>query len=65
MAVRKRPDESTDSLIKRFKKEVIKSEILKELRKREYYVAPSEKRRRKSQEAQRRARKKLAKVKQY
>lgn len=61
MAIKARPDESLDSMLRRFKRDTVKSEILKELRKREYYVAPSEKRRRKSIEAQRRARKSMSK----
>lgn len=66
MAIKKKfPEETVDSMLRRFKKEVLKSEIIKEIRSREYYVSPSEKRRRKSAEAQRRARKKQAKVKQY
>ena len=66
MAIKKKfPEETVDSMLRRFKKEVLKSEIIKELRGREYYLSPSEKRRRKSAEAQRRARKKQAKVKQY
>lgn len=65
MAIKRRPEETVDSMLKRFKKEVLKSEVLKDLRKKEYYVSPSEKRRLKSAEAQKRARKKMAKIKQY
>ena len=65
MAIKRRPDETLDSMLRRFKKEVVKSEVLKDLRKKEYYVSPSEKRRLKSAEAQKRARKKMAKVKLY
>ena len=65
MAIKRRPEETVDSVLKRFKKEVLKSEVLKDLRKHEYYVAPSEKRRLKSAEAQKRARKKMAKMNQY
>ena len=65
MAIKARPGEPLDSMLRRFKKEVLKSEVLKDLRKHEYYVSPSEKRRLKSAEAQKRARKKMAKVKQY
>lgn len=65
MAIKRRPDETIDSMLKRFKREVVKSEILKDLRKHEYYIAPSEKRRLKSAEAQKRERKKQAKIKQY
>lgn len=65
MAIRKRPEESIDSMLKRFKRETVKSEVLKELRKREYYMPPSEKKRRKSAEAQKRARMKQPKERQY
>lgn len=65
MAVKQRPGETVDSMLKRFKKEVVKSELIKELRKREHYVAPSEKRRIKSAEARRRAAKKAAKTRMY
>ena len=65
MAVKQRPGESVESMLHRFKKEVVKSEILKDLRKREFYVSPSEKRRMKSNEAQKRAKKNQAKVKLY
>lgn len=65
MAIIVKKDESLDSALRRFKKEVVKSEVLKDLRKHEYYVAPSEKRRLKSAEAQKRARKKAAKQKLY
>lgn len=66
MAVRKKfPEETVDSMLRRFKKEVLKSEVLKDLRKREYYIPPSQKRRIKSAEAQKRAKKNAAKVKKY
>lgn len=65
MAIKRHPQETVDSMLKRFKKEVLKSEVLKDLRKHEYYIAPSEKRRLKSAEAQKRARKKMAKMNQY
>lgn len=65
MAIKRRPEDTIDSMLKRFKKEVVKSEILKDLRKHEYYISPSEKRRIKSAEAQKRAKKKMAKMKMY
>ena len=65
MATIARPNESVDSMIKRFKREVVKSEVLKELKKRSYYIPPSEKRRIKSAEAQKRARKNMPKQKMY
>ena len=65
MAIKARPGETVESMLRRFKKETLKSEILKDLRKHEYFVSPSEKRRLKSAEAQKRAKKKLAKQKLY
>ena len=65
MAIKRRPDETLDSMLKRFKKTVVKSEVLKDLRKHEFYVSPSEKRRIKSAEAQKRAKKKAVKQKLY
>lgn len=59
-----RKDETLDSALRRFKKETIKSGTLIELRKREYYMSPSQKRRAKSKEAQKRIKKKT-KVKLY
>lgn len=61
MAIKKRPEETVDSMIKRFKKEMLKSELMKEIRKREFYVPKSEKRRLKDAEAMRRLKKKTAK----
>lgn len=58
MAVRLRSGETFDSLLRRFKKDVVKSDVIKELRRREHYLSPSEKRRKKSLEAQKRIRKK-------
>jgi small subunit ribosomal protein S21 len=55
--VKLRPDETFESLLKRFKKSVIKAGVLQELRKREYYVKPSVKRKLKSEAARKRARK--------
>ena len=49
--------ESVDSLLKRFKREVLKSGITAELRKREAYIAPSAKKRLKHEQALKRARK--------
>lgn len=63
MAVKARPGETLDSMLKRFKKEVVKGDILKDLRKHEFYVPPSEKRRIKSAEAQKRAKRREAKQK--
>lgn len=63
MAVKARPGETLDSMLKRFKKEVVKGDILKDLRKHEFYVPPSERRRIKSAEAQKRAKRREAKQK--
>ena len=57
MAIKARPGENLDSMLRRFKKEVVKGGILQDLRKHEYYVAPSEKRRIKSAQARKRAKK--------
>ena len=53
----RRKDESVEDLIKRFKKKVTNEGILTELRKREYYLSPSEKRKEKSKQAQKKLRK--------
>lgn len=65
MAIKRKPDETFDSMLRRFKKSVVKSEVLKDLRKHEYYVSPGEKRRLKSAEAQKRAKRKAVKQKLY
>lgn len=65
MATIVKKDESIDSALRRFKKEMVKSGTLQELRKREYYIAPSAKRRLKHKAAMKRVRKKQAKVKLY
>ena len=51
-----RPGESIDGLLKRFKKEVIKSGVLKSLKRKRWYVSPSEARREAKKRAIRRAR---------
>jgi len=53
----RRENEDVEQLLKRFKKAVINEGIMDEYRKREYYVAPSLKRRLKSEAAQKRDRK--------
>lgn len=53
--------ESTDSLLRRFKKAVLKSDLLKEVRKREFFVSKSVKRRLKSEEHQKLLRRKQKK----
>ena len=52
-----------DKALKRFKKECMKAGILKELRSREHYEKPSEKRRRKLEAARRKARRNMLKMK--
>ena len=54
--VKLRPDETFESLFKRFKRSVVKAGVLQELRKREYYVKPSVKRKLKAEAARKRAR---------
>ena len=51
MAIIVKKGESLDSALRRFKKEVVKNGTFQELRKREYYVAPSAKRRLKHEAA--------------
>lgn len=55
--VKLRPDETFESLLKRFKRSVVKAGILQELKKREYYVKPSVKRKLKSEAARKRNKK--------
>ncbi|GBD39239.1 MAG: hypothetical protein KatS3mg078_0869 [Deltaproteobacteria bacterium] len=54
-------NESIDSALKRFKKQVEKGGILSELRKREFYEKPSEKRKKKLFAARKRLMKKAKK----
>ncbi|MGL4662732.1 MAG: 30S ribosomal protein S21 [Culicoidibacterales bacterium] len=46
-----RPNESIDDALRRFKREVVKAGTLTEARKREYYLRPGLKKKRKSEEA--------------
>ena len=57
----KRENEDVEQLLKRFKKAVINEGVLDEYRKKEYYVAPSLKRRLKSENARKRDRKLIKK----
>lgn len=59
--VKAQVDESVDSIIRRFKKQVIADEILPELRKREFYQKPSEEKQERRKERQR-IQRRLAKV---
>ncbi|OQY25836.1 MAG: 30S ribosomal protein S21 [Anaerolineaceae bacterium 4572_32.1] len=54
-----RPDESPESLLKRFRKEVTRSGVLSTLRKKRWYVSKGEKRRRAKQKAIRKSRSKF------
>jgi small subunit ribosomal protein S21 len=58
MATYAKKDETVDSLLRRFKKETMRSGITAELRKREAYIAPSAKKRLKHEQALKRANKK-------
>jgi small subunit ribosomal protein S21 len=60
-----RAGESTDQLIKRFKRVVESSGVLKELRQREYYLSPSQKIREKKKRALKRLRKRLRAMGRY
>ena len=53
-----RPGESVESLLKRFRKQVTKSGVLSDARKKRWYVSKSEKRRIDKRKAIRRARRK-------
>jgi small subunit ribosomal protein S21 len=54
-----RDGESQDALLKRFRKTVMQDRILSEVRRKRWYVSPSEKRRIQKQRAIRRARRRL------
>ena len=53
--IRVKENESFESALKRFKRQCEKAGILSEVKKRQYYEKPSEKRKRKAIEAQKRA----------
>lgn len=61
MATYVKKDEALESALRRFKKEVFKAGIMNDLKKHEYFVSPSLKRRLKSEAA----RKKMNKGKKY
>jgi small subunit ribosomal protein S21 len=52
--VRVKENESLDSALKRFKRQCAKSGVMQEVRKREHYVKPSVKRKKKSEAARKR-----------
>ncbi len=56
-AVRVKDNESFESALKRFKKKCEKAGLLSDLRKRQHFEKPSEKRKRKMNAARRKARK--------
>ncbi|OGS46944.1 MAG: 30S ribosomal protein S21 [Elusimicrobia bacterium RIFOXYD2_FULL_34_15] len=57
--VKIREGESIDEALRRFKRECEKDGILAEIKKREFYETPSIKRKRKSEEARRKMRKRI------
>lgn len=59
MSVELRTGESQESLLKRFRKEVVKTRILSTYRKKRWYVSKSEQRRLAKQRAIRKARRKM------
>jgi small subunit ribosomal protein S21 len=59
MSVTLRPGESQESLLKRFRKEVVKGRVLSTYRKKRWYVSKSEQRRLAKQRAVRKARRKM------
>ncbi len=59
MSVKLRPGESQESLLKRFRKEVVKGRVLSTYRKKRWYISKSEQRRLAKQRAVRKARRKM------
>jgi small subunit ribosomal protein S21 len=59
MSVELRSGESQDSLLKRFRKEIIKARVLSTYRKKRWFVSKSEQRRLAKQRAIRKARRKM------
>ena len=59
MSVSLRPGESQESLLKRFRKEVVKGRVLSTYRKKRWYISKSEQRRLAKQRAVRKARRKM------
>ncbi|OGY18251.1 MAG: 30S ribosomal protein S21 [Candidatus Chisholmbacteria bacterium RIFCSPLOWO2_01_FULL_50_28] len=52
--VKAKPDETPDSVIRRFKKKVLQNQVLTEVRRREYYMKPSEERKERKKGIERR-----------
>ncbi|MDD2715420.1 MAG: 30S ribosomal protein S21 [Candidatus Wallbacteria bacterium] len=63
--VRVEKDEPLEKALKRFRKKCELSGILSEIKKRAHYEKPSEKKKRKIQEARRKMRKKMMKERKY
>ncbi len=59
MTVELRSGESQDSLLKRFRKEIVKARVLSTYRKKRWFVSKSEQRRLAKQRAIRKARRKM------
>jgi small subunit ribosomal protein S21 len=57
-------DNNVDKAVKTLKRKLSRAGLFKELRKRKFYEKPSDKRRRKHKEAQRRLRKKIRRQRQ-
>ena len=53
--IRIKDNESLDSALRRFKRQCAKSGVLSEIRKREHYEKPSDKRKKKSEAARKRS----------
>jgi ribosomal protein S21 len=51
--IRAKKDEQNESVIRRFKKQVLVDQILTELKKRDYYIKPSQVRKEKKKEIER------------
>lgn len=64
MRVELQPGESQDSLLKRFRKEVTKEGILRDVRRKRWYVSKSEEKRIKRAKAIRKMRRKMRKVRE-
>ena len=60
-----RPVESLESMVRRFKKKIEKENVMYDMRKHDYYISPSVKRRLKSKLARQRLERDLAKKQKY
>ena len=56
--IKVKPNESIDSVLKRFKRETSRSGVLAEIKKRKHYEKPSVKKKKKSEAARRKKKKK-------